>query len=133
MTALPRKKHTTIIERKDNTMTIVNQTPNLKATDIYSMTKGNDVRKMQDFEGEVIDIAKFILYTDASSSGDEMTILCVETTDGTRIATNSATFIRNFWDIQTIFNSSGEEAPKKYKVGSGRSRSNRKYLTCDIA
>ena len=114
-------------------MTIVNQTPNLKATDIYSMTKGDDVRKMADFEGEVIDVAKFILYTDAANSGDEMTILCIETADGTRIATNSATFIRNFWDIQTIFNSTGEEAPKRYKVVSGRSRSNRKYLTCDIA
>jgi len=114
-------------------MTIVHQTPNLKATDIYSMTKGNDVRKMADFEGEVIDIAKFILYTDTTSDGDEMTILSIETTDGTRIATNSATFIRNFWDIQTIFNSSGEEAPTRYKVGSGRSRSNRKYLTCDLA
>lgn len=133
MTALPQEKTYDYLKRKDTTMTIVKQTPNLKATDIYSMTKGSDVRKMADFEGEVIDITKFILYTDASSSGDEMTILCVETTDGTRIATNSATFIRNFWDIQTIFDSCGEEAPKRYKVGSGRSRSNRKYLTCDIA
>lgn len=115
-------------------MTIINQTQGLKASDIYSMTKGNDVRKMADFEGEVIDVAKFILYTDSAvNTGDEMTILCIETADGTRIATNSTTFIRNFWDIQTIFNSSGETAPTRYKVGSGRSRSNRKYLTCDIA
>lgn len=114
-------------------MTIVNQTPNLKASDIYSMTKGTNVRKMTDFAGEVLDVAKFILYTDTSNTGDEMTILCIETTDGTRIATNSATFIRNFWDIQTIFTASGEQAPTRYKVGSGRSKSNRQYLTCDLA
>lgn len=114
-------------------MEIIKKTNGLASADLYGMTKGNDVRKMADFEGEVLDIQKFVLYKDANAEGVETVVLAVETLDGTRIATNSRTFVRNFMDILAIYDEGNEELPTRFVVGSGKSRSNRKYLTCDIA
>lgn len=114
-------------------MEIVRKTEGLTASDIYALTKGNDVRKMTDAKGEVLDITKFVLYKDEDSNGNPMTVLSVETTAGVRYATNSKTFVRNFSDIMAIFDDGGEELPTRFIVGSGRSKGNREYLTCDIA
>lgn len=114
-------------------MEIIKKTEGLTSADLYAMTKGNDVRKMADFEGETLDITKFVLYKDQNNEGEESVVLALETVDGIRIATNSKTFVRNFSDILAIFSESKEELPTRFYVGSGKSRSNRKYLTCDIA
>lgn len=114
-------------------MKIIKKTEGLNSADLYALTKGNDVRKMADFEGEVLDVLKFVLYSDENSEGVETVVLAVETADGIRIATNSKTFVRNFSDILAIYEEGKEELPTRFFVGSGKSRSNRKYLTCDIA
>jgi len=114
-------------------MEIIKKTANLTAGDIYALTKGNDVRKLSDAKGEVLDIQKFVLYTDEDVNGNEMKVLAVETADGIRYATNSKTFVRNFYDILAIFENGNEELPTKFKVGAGRSKGGREYLTCDIA
>ena len=114
-------------------MKIIKKSEGLTSADLYGLTKGNDVRKMADFEGEVLNIWKFVLYADENSEGVETVVLAVETTDGVRIATNSKTFVRNFSDILAIYEEGKEELPTRFIVGSGKSRSNRKYLTCDIA
>ena len=88
---------------------------------------------MQDAKGEVLDIVKFVLYRDTDVNGEPMIVLAVETAAGVKYATNSKTFVRNFGDILDIFEASGEPIPTKFKVGSGKSKSNREYLTCDIA
>ena len=114
-------------------MEIIKKTDGLTSADLYNLTKGNDVRKMADAKGEVLDIAKFVLYTDEDVNGNEMNVLAVETVDGAKYATNSKTFVRNFTDILAIFTAGGENPPTRYKVGSGISRGNREYLTCDLA
>lgn len=114
-------------------MEIIKKTTNLTAGDIYALTKGNDVRKMTDAKGETLDIRKFVLYTDEDVKGNEMKVLAVETADGIRYATNSKTFVRNFYDICSIFESGNEELPTRFVVGAGRSKGGREYLTCDIA
>lgn len=114
-------------------MEIIKKTEGLTAADLFALTKGNDVRKMADAKGETIEIAKYVLYTDADIHGEIMKVLAVETVQGVRYATNSATFIRNFTDILTIFEESGEVPPTRYLVGSARSRNGRDYLTCSIA
>lgn len=114
-------------------MKLIKKTEGLTSADLYALTKGNDVRKMADFEGEVLDIQKFVLYADEDVNGNPMTVLAVETVDGVMIATNSKTFVRNFSDILAIYDAGNEEIPTRFKVGSGKSKSNRKYLTCDIA
>ena len=114
-------------------MEIIKKTEGLTSADLYNLTKGNDVRKMADAKGEVLDIAKFVLYTDEDVKGNEMNVLAVETVDGAKYATNSKTFVRNFSDILSIFTAGGENPPTRFKVGSGISKGNREYLTCDLA
>ena len=114
-------------------MEIIKKTEGLTSADLYALTKGPDVRKMTDAKGEVIDIAKFVLYKDEDVNGNPMNVLAVETVEGAKYATNSKTFIRNFTDILAIFGAGDEEPPTRFVVGSGRSKGGREYLTCDIA
>ena len=114
-------------------MNIIRKTEKLTPADLYSMTKGNDVRRMADAKGEVLDVAKFVLYEDENAGGEIIEVLAVETTDRTRYATNSRTFIRNFKDIMAIYDDAQAALPTRYVVGSGRSKGNREYLTCDLA
>ena len=88
---------------------------------------------MADAKGETLEILKYVLYKDEDVNGNEMAVLAVETVDGAKYATNSKTFVRNFSDILAIFDAGNEAAPTRFVVGSGRSKSNREYLTCDIA
>ena len=114
-------------------MEIIKKTAGLTSADLYALTKGNDVRKMADARGEVLDVLKYVLYKDEDVHGNSMVVLAVETVDGARYATNSKTFTRNFSDILSIYEAGNEEPPTRFFVGSGRSKSNREYLTCDIA
>ena len=114
-------------------MEIINKTEGLTSADLYALTKGNDVRKMADAKGEILDVLKYVLYRDEDNKGNEMIVLAVETVDGARYATNSKTFVRNFTDILAIYSAGNETPPTRFIVGSGKSKSNREYLTCDIA
>lgn len=114
-------------------MNILKNSGNLTAKDMYALTKGNDVRKMADAKGETLEVTKFIVYEDVDQAGEIMSVMAIETTSGARYATNSRTFIRNFTDILSMYEATGEEIPTRYRIGSGRSKSNREYLTCDIA
>ena len=114
-------------------MEIIKKTEGLNSADLYALTKGNDVRKMTDAKGEVLDVLKYVLYKDEDVHGNPMTVLAVETVDGAKYATNSKTFTRNFSDILAIFEAGNEEIPTRFIVGCGKSKSNREYLTCDIA
>ena len=113
-------------------MEIIAKSEGLKAADIFSMTKSNTIRKMQDAKGEVLNVGKFVLYKDENTNGEVQEVLAIETDKGVRYATNSKTFIRNFKDIMSIFQESNEAAPVCFLVGSGTSRNGREYLTCDI-
>ena len=114
-------------------MEIIKKTDGLTSADLYALTKGNDVRKMADAKGEVLEIKKFVLYNDEDVNGNPMTVLAVETVNGAKYATNSKTFTRNFSDIVSIYEAGNEALPSRFIVGSGKSKSNREYLTCDIA
>lgn len=114
-------------------MEIIRKTEGLTSADLYALTKGNDVKKLSDAKGELIDIGKYVLYNDTDVKGNPMTVLAVETPSGERYATNSKTFIRNFTDIVAIYEAGNDSIPTRYKVGWGTSKSNREYLTCDIA
>lgn len=114
-------------------MEITYKTEKLTAADIFALTKGSDVKKMRDAEGETLEIAKYVIYNDTGVHGEIMTVLAVETASGVRYATNSKTFVRNFTDILEIHKAAGEPMPNKFVVGSGTSNHGRKYLTCAVA
>ena len=114
-------------------MEITFKTENLTAADIFALTKGDDVKKMRDAEGETLELAKYVIYNDVDVKGELMTVLAVETVGGVRYATNSKTFVRNFTDIIEIHKAANEPMPTKFIVGSGTSNHGRKYLTCAVA
>lgn len=113
-------------------MEILKSTQGLKAADIYSMTKGSGILKMQYAKGEVLNVSKYVLYNDVNQKDEVQEVLAVETVQGVRYATNSKTFIRNFFDILSAFENMGEEFGMAFLVGSGTSKNGREYLCCDI-
>ena len=113
-------------------MEIVKKTAGINAADLFAMTKGPDVRKMQDAKGETLDLLHYVIYKDEKSEGDPVTVLAVKTVEGAYYATNSKTFIRNFSDILAMYEDCGEEIPHLFKVGSARSNAGREYLTCTV-
>ena len=113
-------------------MEIIRKTNNITAADLFGMTKGPDVRKMQDAKGETLDLLAYVIYKDEKEGQDPVTVLAVKTVDGVMYATNSKTFIRNFDDILAMYEECGEEAPTRFKVGSARSNAGREYLTCTV-
>ena len=85
-------------------MEIIKKTDNITAAEMFSMTKGNEVRKMTDAKGETLDILSYIIYKDDKGDGSEpVTILAIKTVEGAMYATNSGTFIRNFQDILAMY------------------------------
>ena len=118
--------------KEENTMEIIKKTNNITAADLFAMTKGPEVRKMQDAKGELLDLLAYVLYKDDKNDGEPVTVLAVKTVEGAMYATNSKTFIRNFSDILAMYEECGEELPTKYKVGSARSNAGREYLTCTV-
>ena len=56
-------------------MEIIKKSAGLSTADLYSLTKGNDVRKMADAKGEVLDITKYVIYRDENANGEPITIL----------------------------------------------------------
>lgn len=113
-------------------MRIIKATENLTPTQVYNMTKGNDVRKLSDAEGETLDVMAFVIYEDTNTDGETMTVLSLETANGVRYATNSKTVIRNFTDIRSMFESMEQEPPTLFRISSGTSKNGRKYLCMDI-
>lgn len=129
----PDQTFTHYITQGGTTMEIIKKTENIKAGELYSMTKGPEVRKMQDAKGEVLDIMAYVIYKDDKDDGSEpVIVLSVKTTEGALYATNSKTFIRNFVDILAIYDECGEAQPILFKVGSARSNAGREYLTCTV-
>lgn len=114
-------------------MEIIRKTNNLRSADIFALTKGPDVAKLSDAKGEILTIAKYIVYTDTDLKGNPMSVIAIETDKGDRYASNSKTFIRNFSDILDIFEAGGDPAPTKFLVGYATSKTGREYLTCSVA
>lgn len=114
-------------------MKILSKTEGMTLKDVVALTKGNDIRKMKDAVGETLDFDQTVIYEDEDSKGNPMKVLAVKTVSGVKYATNSAVFIRNYEEIQSIFAESEEEAPTTFKVGTGVSKSGREFITCDIA
>lgn len=114
-------------------MQIIYKSEGLNLKDVVSLTKGNDIKKMSDAKGEVLDFDKVVIYADTDKNNKPMKVLAVQTKDGVKYATNSQVFIRNFEEIKSIFDDSDEEMPTTFKVGSGTSKAGRPFITCDIA
>lgn len=97
---------------------------------IYNLTKSRKAQKMSDAAGQVISIAAWALYEDADkTTGEIRQVLSILTPEGDVLSTISETFKGDFLDMYETF---GDEL-KKVEVITGKSKSNRTYVTCAYA
>lgn len=102
------------------------------ATQMYTLTKSPERRKMTEVKNTTIEMNSWAVYTGLDKNGSEIELMSIATVDGNVYCTNSQTFIREFMDAYTMFNDMGEHFDK-IKVIEGMSKANRPYLTCAVA
>lgn len=98
---------------------------------LYQMTKGANVKRIQDNEGKTITVKNYVLYEETKNTGDIVAVLCVEDQDGGLYASNSPTFRESFLDISHICGDNpvdmiGEDV----RIEAGTSKAGRKFFTC---
>lgn len=81
---------------------IIKQSENLNNKQIYNMTRGPKVKKVQKSVG-IHDFKGFVYYSDMKQDGSELQVLSILTEDGP-IATNSQTFIPQFLEAYDMLN-----------------------------
>ena len=94
---------------------------------LYKMTKGADIKRVQDYEGLETVVEDFVVFTDQKNDGSDMKVLCFESDTGIFLATNSPTFIQAFSDIIEV---SGNIVGEKIKIVSSTSKAGRTFFTC---
>ncbi len=107
-------------------MEIIRKSGELTKKDIYNLSRSPEIQKMRDFVDEIIDVGKYLIYSDTNGHDDEVTVLSIEDrTTGAVIASNSATARNEFEYIADLMD--GEEF--SIKVCSGTSKNGRSYIT----
>jgi hypothetical protein len=123
-------------EKELKSMEILTASAELSTEDKYYLTMSPDIQKMSDQQGQVLDIDKWLIYSDANedknAEAKEQQILSIMTKDGEVFATNSPTFIKDFQKLVDLFNSSNERV-EKIEIISGLSKAGRTFITCKYA
>lgn len=112
-------------------MEVIKQYPeNMDRKSAYRLMNSNAAKKMLDAEGSQLEIVAWVIYEDSDeSTGEIKKVLSLITTDGEIFGTISPTFIREFEKMADYF---GDDLTE-ISVISGKSKSGRTYITCDIA
>lgn len=114
-------------------MQIINQSGQLKTTDLYHLTMNPATQKMKDIKGQRLEVACWCVYEDVQkSTGALQEILAVKTPENEVFATNSPTFIDDFMRMWELFTSNGETVTA-VNVISGTSKAGREFITCVYA
>ena len=113
-------------------MKIVNASGNLTMQEKYQMTMSPKIKRIKDCEGQTFEVAKWCEYADIDKkSGEEKNILSMLTPDGEAIATNSATFKEDFFNIVDMLSDSGMSGTVfSLEVITGTSKAGRQFFTC---
>lgn len=96
---------------------------------MYDLTKSPEIQRVSDNEGALVKVDAWVLYNDTDSIGNTREILSILDNEVGAVATNSATFIRDFMEITDMCADCGEEV-QHIKISSGTSKAGRKFYTC---
>lgn len=96
---------------------------------MYDMTKSPEIQKVSENDGALLQVDAWALYYDTDKDGIRREILSILDNEAGAIATNSATFIRDFMEITEMCLDCGVEV-HHVKISSGKSKSGRKFYTC---
>lgn len=111
-------------------MEIIRTMRDLTKKELYHLTMSDTNIRVKDIEDEeVLQVSNFAIYTDINPDGEEQTLLSMQTDKG-YVATNSATFRRNFEKIADLFD--GEETLSIKKI-SGQTKAGRPFINCTLA
>lgn len=112
-----------ILKKKNNTD---------KASTLYNMLHGSSRLALKDFDGDMMELENYIVYTDTNQDGDLMTCVTLREPDGTTWTTNGPTFVRDFQTILEACESCGETLDK-IRIVDGKSKKGRTFRTCEMA
>lgn len=101
------------------------------AHDLYVLMQAPDREKLTAAKGAILTLESWVLYTDVSSKGDEVTLLAMTTDDGKAYCTNSSTFCKDFNNAVDMYKQFGEEFTK-IQVVTGTSKNGREYIACKV-
>lgn len=107
---------------------IIQKSRDFDKRETYKMTLAQDIEKVSDNVGEVVDVSGYLIFEDVKEDGETVKVCTVLDKDGRVFATNSETFIRNLQDIAGIFE--GEEFSVKF--ASGVSKNGRSFMYCTL-
>ena len=96
---------------------------------MYDLTKSPEIQRVSDNEGALVQVDAWALYNDTDKDGNTREILSILDNEVGAIATNSATFIRDFMEIEEMCAICGVKV-QHVKIGSGTSKAGRKFYTC---
>jgi hypothetical protein len=96
---------------------------------MYDLTKSPEIQRVSDNDGALVQVDAWVLYNDTDSIGNASEILSILDNEVGVVATNSATFIRDFMEIVEMCADCGVE-PRHVKISSGTSKAGRKFYTC---
>ena len=96
---------------------------------MYDLTKSPEIQKVSDNDGALVQVDAWALYKDTDKDGNTREILSILDNEVGAVATNSATFIRDFMEITEMCADCGVEA-RHVKISSGTSKAGRKFYTC---
>lgn len=99
--------------------------------DMYNLTKSPERAKLSDVSGEVLELDKWLVYSEPNSKGVDVVLASLTTKDGRAFTTNSATFIRDFNSAVTMFSEFGTEF-HTIQIVEGESKNGRKFITCKV-
>lgn len=103
---------------------------NMTMKELYNLTKNPEIKKMSSIKGEDIEVGNWLVYTEVNKDGEAMTVLSIEDRETSEIfATNSQTFINEFYSIIDMCSDAGEEL-HTIKVHNGKSKAGREFITC---
>ena len=109
-------------------MQIKKKSQELDKKTIFRMTESDSTVKMSDADGQVLEIAAWILYDDVNGKGEQVEVLSILTTEGEIYATISDTFKKKFSKMVDVFGSELD----KIKIVSGTSKKGLGYISCDV-
>lgn len=113
-------------------MNIIAKSANITTPmDMYALTRSPERSKLSDVSGAVLELDKWLVYSEPNFKGEEVTLVSLTTKDGNAYTSNSAAFIRDFTSAIAMFAEFGAEFHTIQVTGS-RSKNGRNFITCKV-
>lgn len=101
----------------------------LTVKQMYDLTRSPEIQKVSENDGALVQVDAWAVYKDTDKDGNTREILSILDNEVGAVATNSATFIRDFMEIIKMCADCGVEV-HHVKISSGTSKAGRKFYTC---